>query len=290
MATIDLPAPYWHPQRIQEQNSMRTELPCAPCLTCPPCGAWVTSFIPAVQWRYGSGRSYKRGYETVRAFLASYQMGSTFYPFVDLRAHRLGNGRLATNVGLGFRSFTQSADEMFGLNLYYDYRRLHQTNLQQMGVGGELFIKCWEFRLNGYFPISGKRALRETTIFTFPGGFVSRRDMYDVATWGMDAEVGHPLITFCCIDFFTAIGSYYYGEGRRGFLGGMWRLGAEYGNCLAASLYVTNDAYFGTKVQGELTLYAPLSCCLNCIRCLFPQVWRNDIILTERFCAFKSNY
>lgn len=280
----DLPSSHWYSeQRFVPDGTSQT------CCSCPPCGAWVTTFIPALEWRIGSGRSYKRGYETIRSFLATYQMGTRCYPFIDLRAHRVEKGRLATNVGIGFRSFSPCFDEMYGLNLYYDFRRLGSTSLQQIGLGAEFFFRCWELRCNGYIPIGRKQALRDVTVFTYPGDFSAKRNRYERAQWGMDLELGRAF-SLSCFDFFTAIGPYTYNDGFQGILGGMWRIGVECCHCLAASLYVTNDGYFGTKVQGELTLYAPLPSCLNCIRCLFPQVWRNEIILTGRSCTFKNNF
>ncbi len=142
--------------------------PCCCTPNCPPYGSTVFPFYPVLEWRIGSGRSYSRGYQAIRGFLAAYNTAYLSYPFLDIRAHRVDKGRLATNLGFGWRVFSPCFDQMFGLNIFHDYRRVrNHGNFQQIGLGGEIFVRCWQMRINGYIPIGRKKNLHQFANFQF---------------------------------------------------------------------------------------------------------------------------
>ena len=91
-----------------------------------------------------------------------------FYPIFDVRVHRIDDGRVASNVGIGLRR--QFCDAIMGVNAYYDFRDTRLADYHQLGVGGELFTPYLDLRVNGYYPI-GPRRRHHSTVFPFLGGF-----------------------------------------------------------------------------------------------------------------------
>lgn len=257
--------------------------PCYPC-----CGF---AFIPSIQYRGGRGLGYKRGYETAELFIASYDPCYNDYPFLDLKAHAVDKGDFAANVGLGWRFFTCNYDEMLGFNIYYDYRRVKHTDLQEIGLGFEYFGSCLDVHLNGYIPVGNKNALLSTDYFNYQGGFFARRKRFESSMWGIDLEVGKYLICCGCFDLYVGLGPYFYGsQCCNSFVGGRGRLEADIGRYLTLGMYITHDRYYNTTVQGEVILSLPFGAVAQCCECLFRPVIRNDIIVTEKLNTWKSNF
>jgi hypothetical protein len=249
-------------------------------------------FIPSIEYRGGDGRGYCEGYETLGAFFALYNPECKTFPFLDLRAHRVGEGRAAGNVGLGVRTYLCDFFEIAGANIYYDVRRLNHHTFNQLGLGFELLGNCFDVRANGYFPLGKRKSLIGTTFFDYPGGYSARRKENIESLYGADLEIGRYLFCSPCVQFYGGIGPYVLSSlGCRGtFAGALGRVGI-FAGCLSLQMYVTYDQYYETKVQGEIRLRIPFSCnpCnLCCWDYLFQPVYRNDIIVTDRICCWKT--
>ncbi len=84
-----------------------------------PDSRFIYTFIPSIQYTGGRGRSYNGGYASVESFLALYDKYCKSYPFFDVRLNRISNDTYASNIGVGWRTFSPNFQEMLGLNLYY---------------------------------------------------------------------------------------------------------------------------------------------------------------------------
>lgn len=247
-------------------------------------------FIPSIRYRGGNGRDWRHGYETAELFLAYTRYLECGYPFVDLRLHRLHSGEAAANLGWGAR-YLLCPDEMLGLNFFYDYRRFNYADLQQFGIGGEIFLRDWELRINGYIPFGHKNVLHDVTIFNFAGGFVAKRNRFNRAVWAVDVDFGRSFVLSRCAILYLGAGPYFFGSKNiAGAVGGMLRANLNFYKYFSIGLYYTNDRSFKSRFQGEIEFSIPFGCCCSCIQSLFLPIFRNDIIITRQFCKFKNNF
>lgn len=249
-------------------------------------------FIPSIHYRGGDGRSYSEGYESVEAFLGKFGSSYHDYLFFDFNFHRVDQGRFAANYALGLRSFNCDYDKMIGAYVSYDTRRLLRHTLNQIGVGVELLSTCWDIRANGYIPIAKKSVFQDSTPFNYPGGFSTLRKQYKTSAWGLDVEIGRYFFCNCnCFNLYLGVGPYFYGsECCNSLVGGMGRAEVVLCENIFLRYYITYDRIFHSKSQGEIALYIPFSSCCGWWHCLFPPLYRNEIILVEKTCRFESNF
>jgi len=271
----------------QEQRLLGDEQPLQAEKECYSCDSrFFYTFIPSIQYTGGRGRSYNGGYGSVEAFLALYDKYFQSYPFLDVQHNRITNDTYASNIGVGWRTFSQNFQEMLGLNLYYDRREVKRDTLHQMSLGVELLSKCWDIRANGYWPIGKKRAFSNPLFFEFQPDFTFCGTEYRGTMWGVDVEVGKWL--FCCkgVRFYGALGPYFYGsECCDSLVGGLGRIEAWICSRFRLQALVSHDRLFGTNVQGSIYLYLPFPCTIrDCWLCLFPPVQRNNILIIEQIC------
>lgn len=238
-------------------------------------------------YRGGNGRSYTQGYESGELFLAYHKPESRSYPFLDLKVHRVGEGKLASNMGVGWRLFSVAQEEMFGVNTYYDYRKIQNGAVHQLGLGMELLGKYWDIRANGYIPLAKRRAFIKKIRYTYSNpSYSATSDEFERGMWGLDIEVGQYLLRTKCFEIYNAVGPYFYSSTYRqnSILGGMGRIFARYKRYLILQFFITHDREFNTLFQGEISLTLPFSFRSRKFRdCLYKPVERNDIILTEFF-------
>lgn len=244
--------------------------------------------IPSVFDRVGGGRGYRYGYQTAALYMAPFREWG--FPFLDLRLHRVDTRGSAFNAGLGFRRWVDR-ESAWGANIYYDFRHAFRTNLHQIGFGLEYFGKYFDMRTNGYLPVGARRALLETHTTRYLGGYFAKAKEYQAALWGVDAEIGKWVYCSSCVDLYAAGGPYFYDTTGRcsGLMGGMGRVALWFFQNFMLGLYVSYDNVFHTKVQGEIGISIPFPLCAA-NRCLFPRVVRNEILITEPVCCWKTNF
>ena len=120
------------------------------------CGYDPKSHRISISHIEGKGIGYKDGYTSLDLFFSDLHNNSL--PFLNLRGHIFDDGRLASNVGIGYRQLWR--DYVFGGNIYYDYRNTHRLNYNQISAGFEVLGKRWDFRINGYLPVGAKATRR----------------------------------------------------------------------------------------------------------------------------------
>lgn len=216
------------------------------------------------------------------------------WPFLDIKAHRFDReDKYAGNLGFGCRVAPKSTDQVFGLNIYYDYRNAHHFCFNQLGLGFEILGNCWNLRLNGYLPVGKKNVLESFCFFDdFIGSFFMLQRNYVRSLKGLDFELESYLTKICCVDFYLGVGAYYYkGDRCRGDVYGTeYRVTSWYCDYLSFSIGVTHDCVYKTRVQGQLALTYPFKCCCRGDRRLFLPVRRREIIVLEKNSRWKSNF
>ncbi|WP_253307045.1 inverse autotransporter beta domain-containing protein [unidentified bacterial endosymbiont] len=90
---------------------------------------------------------------------------ATEIPFAQLGLNHYPSGQLLS-IGVGQR-WWNGADTRWGLNLFYDYQL--KEHHQRCSVGSEIQHDFLKLAVNGYLPLSGNRALKNSlTDFTRP--------------------------------------------------------------------------------------------------------------------------
>jgi hypothetical protein len=273
----------------------------------------------------GDGIGFRRGYATLGLFtVPAFLSSSQFTNFIDVKGYAFVNGKWAASVGGGTRYLIPSWNVVLGANIYYDYRRLHHFHLHQIGAGLELLSPDFDIRVNGYFPVDSTQ--RESRLFDFSYGLFALRHSHIRRWYGVDTEVGAWLKRkYACdwLGLYLAAGPYYYtldrehehdhnfrdGRRRHDTFGGRVRLLARICDFVDASVNVTYDHIWRTRVNGQIMIALPFdyltsllgsgsrknSCCCESSPCLLNQiaiqpVQRNGIIPAEQRCCWEWNW
>jgi hypothetical protein len=208
------------------------------------------------------GIGFNKGYTTASFFgVKNY----TFLQgFCDIKAHIFDNGELASNVGLGMRSFYYD-NFSFGGNIFYDFRGDKDVCLNQIGGGVELFFgKNIGWYINGYLPVGKDHYVTDTIFSHFQGHHIYIKNKVKTALANINTEVNY--IYPCCdnIRLEASIGGYYlfrnnvkqfhYGNA----IGGNASCSMKIYDCLEGGVNISYDNIFNTKVNGFLSLSYPL--------------------------------
>ena len=279
---------------------------------------WIYPHYFYLGYTGGRGLGYKKGYTTLGLFSAPSSLASSrLQPFFDAKGYVFNDGKWGGSAGLGTRYIFSSKNIVLGYHVYYDYKRFHQFDLNQVGIGLELLSPYWDLRINGYIPV-GTKNFHRLTLFDFSGGFIAVRDRRVTTWYGVDSEIGTWLKRKFSCDWFGiyfAGGPYYYTRNHerrfeRGAhhhaYGGRARLLARICDFIDVSVIATYDSVWHTRVQGQITLAIPFDCgaiirkCTNrcdCISspCLLNQiaiqpVQRNGIIVADPKCFWLWNW
>ena len=207
----------------------------------------------------GSGRGYKGGYTTLEGFLSPDPdtLPLNIMPFVDVRGHFFNKGKCAANVGIGIRKINES--KIHGLNFFYDHRKTDEIKYNQVGFGFEALGKSWDLRINSYFPVGALITdPYEVEFAAFTGHHMLVSQKTHCALRGGNAELGFNVLKKRSLNFYTAVGSYFY-KGKIGSaIGGVKsRLKAQYKDYATLELSHSYDKSFHNKFQCELTFSVP---------------------------------
>jgi hypothetical protein len=199
-----------------------------------------------------NGVGYDQGYTTLEGFFS--QESNYKLRFLDVRGHVFNNGKFAANAGLGLRYLS---DRIWGGNVYYDYRQTSRRDYQQISAGLESLGIRWDFRLNGYLPLTN------TSKFTSDATFDSFEDHYmivarkrEFALKGANAEVGYHLDSIR-FPLYLAAGPYYLqGKGKQTW-GGSLRIAADLSSYIRIEGNTSYDSLFHWIGQGQVSLIFP---------------------------------
>lgn len=246
-----------------------------------------------LEYTGGSGRSYKGGYEGIESLLV-FKGNCNHFTFFDLGIEKINQkGQYASNIGWGFRSVAPDFCEMFGANVFYDFRGIPEGDFHQAGAGIELFGRNWDVRGNIYVPFGANEVFIDTTTYNYSGGYSATSRRYKTGMWGLDMEIGRCLFANRCFNLYGAIGPYFYSSPcscSGDIVGGLGRLSLVVCQCLLLEGYGTYDCLFGSHLQGRILLSLPFPCRVKCWSYFFQPIRRNKIIVLDNICYWNTNY
>lgn len=236
-----------------------------------PCCSYPYRFYLA--HREGNGIGYNCGYTTTGICIAPLAQFPSFTQlFLDGKIHLFNNGNVAGNLGLGTRIIFPNSPYIMGFNVYYDYRRDHHLDYNQIGIGFETFTPCWECRINAYFPINTKKHLVDVTTFdSFEGDFYYVCAKQLIPYTGIDAEIGSWFKRRCACDcwgIYVGAGPYYYyrrsdchdPSGHFSTVGGRVRVVACIFDWLSINVNAGYDSIWKGNAQAQIMLCFPFGC------------------------------
>lgn len=253
----------------------------------------------------GRGIGYNANYASLGALInfKSFQDHS-IQRFIDARCHFFNDNRWAINLGIGARAMNPFLENVYGYNVFYDYRQRPRGGYHQVGFGLELLGCNYDIRLNGYLPIGRNTRESKSVEFTYlPHDYIAIFKSYHKALGGMDAEFAAYPRRLLCMDPFIACGAYYYHKDCGGNIaGGKLRLGVRYLDYMSIEVRASYDSTFRTRVQGVFSISIPFGstnqaacqndCCnIICQRLIDWPVQRQEIIVEgKKRHKWKTNY
>lgn len=183
--------------------------------------------------------------------------------FGDLRI--VGDTKNSTegNAGFGFRQLNQEETALYGGYIFADHRRSSEDNrFNQITVGAEYLTENWDFRVNSYHPITGKRSASgggaprvqlDGNSIVYYGGAA-----FETPLQGMDIEIGRRLAGTENTRAF--IGGYSFGRGNQPNIDGIrFRLQSDINNVLRVGAELSNDQYRGHNAYYSARVTLPLN-------------------------------
>lgn len=199
------------------------------------------------------GIGYNKGYTTLEGFFVPLSnLNTRWVPFLDLRGHIFNDGKPAANGGLGLRYIDS---RVWGANIYYDYRKTSERNYNQVSFGFESLGRYLDYRINGYFPVGKDKGSYSDAKFDYFSGhslYISRKR--ELALKGTNAEVGVHIAKVKDIDFYSAIGPYYFTNSSKQTFGGEFRIGMDVLKILRIEGNTSYDHLFKWIGQGQISL------------------------------------
>ena len=167
----------------------------------------------------------------------------------------------ASNVGGGYRYYSEGMDRIFGINGFWDWRDTGLASFNQIGVGIETLGKWFDFRANGYIVVGNDtHTLGKLFDTRFARNFIEidKVRFTEEALTGADAEIGMPIIPNIGLKGY--VGGYYYdqddnghGHDNDGFFGIRGRLEERLTDDLDIGVVVSHDEHFGTSAMGSVS-------------------------------------
>ena len=209
----------------------------------------------------GGGTAYGTNYSSATAFLApDYRLGSVL-PFLDGQIHRFDNNTYGANVGIGARYIPKDNTfcNLFGINLYYDYRRGHRWNYNQIGFGVEILGERLDFRANAYFPFGLDKYSCCCVFDDFVGDWFARHCKCESVSYGYNAEVGYLIVRSRKFLLYAATGPYYFAAKCLEKTAG-WeiRVRPQYQDYFAIDFKINYDRFYHTVYQTTFIVSVPL--------------------------------
>jgi hypothetical protein len=199
------------------------------------------------------GIGYEKGYTTLEAFFVPLSNLTTdWIPFLDLRGHIFNNSQPAANAGMGLRYIDA---RVWGANIYYDYRKTSERSYNQISFGFESLGRYLDYRINGYFPVGKhKGSLSDARFDHFSGHSLYIARKQELALKGTNGEVGVHIAKVKGIDFYSALGPYYFTNDTKQTFGGAFRIGMDVLKILRIEGNTSYDHLFRWIGQGQISL------------------------------------
>ncbi len=204
------------------------------------------------QLRYNGSGSGVDGNTSVELRIPLNQTPENFF-YLSPQVRVFNNGRIGSNLAVGYRSLNDVAKYVLGGYLAYDNRDTGAQFFHQISAGLEFFEESWNMRLNAYLPVGKTNTQVSETLLnsgTFQGTqfLVDRERRFDAALGGVELEAGTIITTGDTGYLRPYVATYYYsGTNSIGALGIKGGLGFD-GDLINAGLSIQNDRIFGTSI------------------------------------------
>jgi trimeric autotransporter adhesin len=225
---------------------------------------WSDGFFPHGGYFHfykgiGDGVGYQDGFMQFGLFAPLYSMTPDDLLFGDIRLLITDGKRIGANLGGGYRRYNSMQDRLYGVHVYGDTDDKESGNrYQQIAFGVESLGEFWDFRANGYIPLTDDRTLGTSQLGMNPFAFGRQVGFLDTRTVenamsGADFEYGVPIPNLEWIRAYA--GMYYYNARQQsdaiGFRGS---LRAAVSNDAGLEVAVTEDRIFGTNLTFAVSL------------------------------------
>ncbi|MDG3494271.1 MULTISPECIES: inverse autotransporter beta domain-containing protein [Pseudanabaena] len=204
------------------------------------------------QLRYNGSGAGLDGNTSVELRIPLNQTPENFL-YLNPQVRLFNNGRIGSNLAVGYRSLNDIGKYVLGGYLAYDNRDTGAQFFHQISAGLEFFAESWDMRLNAYLPVGKTNTQLSETILnsgTFQGTqfLIDRERRFDAAMGGVELEAG-TIVNIGDAGYLRPyLGTYYYtatnSVGALGIKGGL----AYYGDLVNAGLSIQNDRIFGTSI------------------------------------------
>jgi hypothetical protein len=267
------------------------------------CEDSCTSMFPnariEVGYAIGKWIGIRRNYAELGVFLPV-AFSPNWVSFADARGYRFNHSRWGASAGIGVR-IAPTNQRIYGGNIYYDYLESHShKGFHRLGAGLEWLGDCWDLRLNGYFRLgAGVHDTKPHVFDNYIGNYIviCQAKEYSISE-GFDAEVGIPLLSRCDLQFYAALGPYYYRGSHShsdNFWGGHARLELSWKSFISIQVRTSYDRRNHSRTQGRLWISIPFdffkcSDFSDFCNLLTQPVQRNGIIFTDKCCHYHTNY
>lgn len=213
-------------------------------------------FFPNLRFNIGDGIGYRHGYTTLETLVTG-ETDSFLVPFLDLRVHRFNGGKYAGNGGIGIRALVPSHRKIYGINLFYDYRRAH-SDYNQIGIGLERFDGIWGLYMNSYFPMGKEKE----HLHYYRGRYTVKEKTLNSIT-SIDLNIDRTLFTDKEIGLWVGAGVYGLKTAySHKAIGGQWRVDFL-AHTMLLSWKQSYDSLFGLRGQFEVSMRLPYGCYSN---------------------------
>src|SRR6185369_14245421 len=230
------------------------------------------SWIPyhtMLRTNQGDDIGRNRGYTTV-GLLTGLPLGqdvSGGLPYIDLRGHVENNGRIAYNLGGGYRWVDWSGDQrIWGIRASYDSRDYQckngmicdHTRFNWLSGGLETLGRNWDLRANGYFNLGKREKLGPLESVGFEGNNLLIAPFYAEAMWGVDGEAGLSMNIFRADakDTYLAFGGFHFdSRNGRDSTGARIRFEVAPTDYLSFGVRGSIDTKFDTSIMARATLH-----------------------------------
>ena len=233
--------------------------PCCLSLVCIGLGfaseafSQTSPFPLDAQLRYNGSGAGIDGNTNVGLRIPLNQTPDNFF-YVTPQVRIFNNGKIGSNLIVGYRSLDEAAKHILGGYIAYDNRDTGARFFQQVSAGLEFFAETFDLRLNAYMPV-GQSTVQLGETLLGSGKFignqfgVDRDRRIDAAMGGVDVEAG-TIVNIEGLDGYLRpyAGTYFYtaanSAGALGIRGGL----GYYGSLINAGISVQNDRVFGTSI------------------------------------------
>jgi len=208
----------------------------------------------------GKGIGYEVGYSQLAVVLGpEYQVGK-FLPLGELRGMAYDDGTLGANVGFIGRYLPESLCQVYGFNLFYDFREGPHLNHSQLGGGLEVLSRRWEVHADVNFGVgrSSRSGHYQTCVYDYPGDFHAVVKCYEFVDSFVDARAGYYPVVSDLFQLYVEAGPYYIFGKHASAFGGKASIRPQLSDWFSVVGSVSHDPIFDTIWQVNVVFTLPL--------------------------------